>query len=147
MAHRGYWNTVGSAHNSIAALRKANKIKAYGSEFDVQMTKDHKIVVSHDDDINGIKIITANYSDVKHQRLPNGEKLPTLQEYLENGHACKDTKLILEIKPHPTEELENQCVDKVVSWALRSPLSLKTTKQRSTKTRTGPDFNPQDGKC
>lgn len=115
IAHRGYWNTVGSAQNSIAALRKANQIKAYGSEFDVQMTKDHKIVVNHDDDINGIKIITANYSDVKYQRLPNGEKLPTLQEYLENGRACKYTKLILEIKPHPTEELENQCVDKVVS--------------------------------
>jgi glycerophosphoryl diester phosphodiesterase len=30
IAHRGFWNTEGSAQNSIAALTKANEIKVYG---------------------------------------------------------------------------------------------------------------------
>ena len=35
IAHRGYWQTAGSAQNSIRALVKADSIGCYGSEFDV----------------------------------------------------------------------------------------------------------------
>ena len=45
IAHRGYWKCEGSAQNSIASLTKAAEAKVYGSEFDVQLTKDKEIVV------------------------------------------------------------------------------------------------------
>lgn len=35
IAHRGYWQTEGSAQNSIRALELADEIRVYGSEFDV----------------------------------------------------------------------------------------------------------------
>ena len=45
IAHRGYWKTAGSAQNSITALQKADSIHCYGSEFDVWLTKDNKLVI------------------------------------------------------------------------------------------------------
>ena len=47
IAHRGYWKTAGSAQNSITALQKADSIHCYGSEFDVWLTKDNKLVINH----------------------------------------------------------------------------------------------------
>ena len=53
IAHRGFWNTEGSAQNSLTSLRKAAEARLYGSEFDVQMTADSIIVVNHDNAIRG----------------------------------------------------------------------------------------------
>ncbi len=110
IAHRGYWNCEGSAQNSIASLRSSAKIGVYGSEFDVVMTKDGVLVVNHDDDINGIDIQSVNYTEVESQKVTNGEQLPTLAEYLEEGKKHPELKLILELKPHRTEEQEDQAV-------------------------------------
>ena len=52
VAHRGYWKTEGSAQNSIRALVKADSIGCWGSEFDVWMTADGKLVVCHDERID-----------------------------------------------------------------------------------------------
>ena len=82
IAHRGYWKTEGSAQNSISSLQNTFKIGVYGSEFDVHITRDGEVVVFHDDDIDGIKIENANYADIKDKRLKNGERIPTLNEYL-----------------------------------------------------------------
>ena len=51
IAHRGYWKTDGSAQNSIAALMKADAIKAYGSEVDIWLSSDGVPVVNHDADV------------------------------------------------------------------------------------------------
>ena len=48
IAHRGFWKTDGSAQNSVAALVKADSINCYGSEFDVWLTADNKLIVDHD---------------------------------------------------------------------------------------------------
>ncbi|MFR9524195.1 MAG: glycerophosphodiester phosphodiesterase family protein [Rikenellaceae bacterium] len=110
IAHRGYWNCEGSAQNSIASLRNSAKIGVYGSEFDVVMTKDGVLVVNHDDDINGIDIQGVDYAEIKKQKITNGEQLPTLAHYLKEGQKHPKLKLILEMKPHRTEEQEDQAV-------------------------------------
>ena len=56
IAHRGFWKTEGSAQNSIMALEKAAEAQLYGSEFDVLMTADGKVVVNHDSSIEGMVI-------------------------------------------------------------------------------------------
>ena len=59
VAHRGYWDAEGSAQNSIRALVKADSIDCYGSEFDVWMTADGKLVVNHDASFKGLTIEAA----------------------------------------------------------------------------------------
>ena len=44
--------------NSIVSLTKAAEAKVYGSEFDVQLTKDKEIVVNHDDSIQNLHFDT-----------------------------------------------------------------------------------------
>ena len=108
IAHRGYWKCEGSAQNSIASLTKAAEAKVYGSEFDVQLTKDKEIVVNHDDSIQGICIFDTPFAELKDLKLSNGEKLSTLDDYLVAGKKLTGTQLILEIKPHRTEEAESE---------------------------------------
>jgi len=98
IAHRGYWQTRGSAQNSIASLENAGRIKAYGSEFDVRMTKDSVLVIIHDEAVNGILVEEAPYAAIQDIVLSNGEKIPMLREYLEAGRHLETTKLIMEIK-------------------------------------------------
>ena len=44
IAHRGYWQTEGSAQNSIRSLERADEIGVYGAEFDVHYTADNVLV-------------------------------------------------------------------------------------------------------
>lgn len=79
----------------------------YGSEFDVQLTKDGIIVVNHDDTIGGYTIAETGYDTLKGLKLKNGEPLPTLEDYLKAGKQLPGIQLILEIKPHKTEAEED----------------------------------------
>lgn len=114
IAHRGYWKTEGSAQNSISSLKNTYKIGVYGSEFDVHITRDGVVVVFHDDDVDGIKIENAQYADLKNVRLKNGERIPTLREYLEAAKTLDGMKMILEVKEHILKSDEDRCVDEVL---------------------------------
>lgn len=114
IAHRGYWKTEGSAQNSLASLRKAAEIGCYGSEFDVLLTADGVAIVNHDPSIDGVDIETSDYSAFADVTLGNGEKLPTLREYLTEGAKYPELKLILEIKSASTPEHESRSVKVVM---------------------------------
>lgn len=121
VAHRGYWDCAGSAQNSITSLKLADKIGCYGSEFDVHLTKDGVIVVHHDQNVGKIDIQTSTYKALKKERLRNGEKIPTLEQYLDAGKDLS-CKLVLEIKKQKVQSHEDslvrQCVDMVKSKGL-----------------------------
>ncbi|MCM4166506.1 Glycerophosphodiester phosphodiesterase [Arenibacter antarcticus] len=102
IAHRGAWKMQEIPENSIAALKEAISLDCYGSEFDVHLTKDDIPVVNHDKDFLGIDIETSTYEELLAKQLPNGENIPTLKAYLEEGLKQKNTKLILEIKSAPS---------------------------------------------
>ena len=110
IAHRGYWKDAAGAQNSLASLREAARAGVYGSEFDVQLTKDSVAVVNHDDNIAGQVISETAYPQLQELRLKNGEMLPTLDAYLAAGKEQPGVQLILEIKPHKTEQEENTLV-------------------------------------
>ena len=110
IAHRGYWDGAAGAQNSLASLREAARAGVYGSEFDVQLTKDSVAVVNHDDDIAGQVISETVYPQLQELQLKNGEMLPTLDAYLAAGKEQPGVQLILEIKPHKTEQEENTLV-------------------------------------
>ena len=114
ICHRGYWDTDGSAQNSIRALIKADSINAWGSEFDVWMTADGTLVVNHDESFQGITIETAKWKQLKNLKLNNGEPLPTLEKMLKCGKKL-NTKLIVEMKPHSSKSHEHEAAKKIVN--------------------------------
>ena len=108
IAHRGYWKTEGSAQNSIRSLELANEINAFGSEFDVHLTSDDVLIVFHDKKIDSLHLQKTPYAELKDIALKNGEKIPTLEQYLDRAKSLKNSKLIFELKSHddPARELE-----------------------------------------
>ncbi len=127
VAHRGYWKTEGSAQNSIRALVKADSIKCWGSEFDVWMTKDGKLVVNHDAKINGMEVETSHSRDILSILLPNGEYLPSLESYLEQCKQHPEMEAVLELKPHKDKKHEEKAVKKVVKMVKKYGLTDRTT--------------------
>ncbi len=125
IAHRGFHATDGSARNSITSLKKAQKLGIFGSECDVNLTKDGEIIVAHggyhpdrqthkDKDIARVDIQKSNKEDVFAIKLENGETVPTLDQYLKQAKKDKKTKLIIEIKSHATPQRETEIVKAVV---------------------------------
>jgi len=121
IAHRGFWKTEGSAQNSIVALEKAAEAKVYGSEFDVQITLDGKLIVNHDSKFQGFVIAETPYKKLKKIRLSNGEEIPTLKKYLKKGKK-QDIQLILEIKSHKSKEVEDKMAADIVKMVKKMGL-------------------------
>lgn len=126
IAHRGYWQCNGSAQNSLTSLSEAWHAGCYGSEFDVWITADGVCVVNHDPTIEGIRIETACYDDLRKLTLSNGEPLPTLDDYLQRARICRGLRLVLEVKPHSSPERENLAVDRIVSLVEQAGLAGQT---------------------
>jgi len=126
IAHRGFWKTEGSAQNSITALIKADSINCYGSEFDVWMTADKKLVVNHDATFKGVNIQSASFEKVTALKLSNGENLPSLEDYFKAaGRTKKSTKLILELKAHKTPAQETEAVAGIVEMVRKYGLESR----------------------
>lgn len=100
VAHRGAWKQNNLPENSIAALHHAIDLNLPGSEFDIWRTADDSLVINHDAHYNKLLIEKTNYADLIQFQLSNGEKLPTLNEYISEGKRNnKHTLLVCEIKP------------------------------------------------
>ena len=107
IAHRGFFNNVDIPENSLSAFKKAVE-NNYGIELDVQMTKDGKLVVFHDESLKRIcgidkKLTDCNLDELLNYNLLNtNKKIPLLKDVLDVLN--KDTPLIVEIKP------EGECI-------------------------------------
>lgn len=113
VAHRGYWQCeMGqNATNSIASLKACQKYGFWGSEFDVNMTKDEVLLVFHDGKIDGQKICENPYSMFKDRTIENGETIPLLDDFLAVAEQSVKTKLVFEIKKASTTEHELRCTE------------------------------------
>lgn len=105
IAHRGLHKN-GAPENSLASLKNACELGCYGSETDVYITTDGKLVINHDSTIGGKTIEKSSYEDLKDIRLPNGESIPTLASFLDCVKKYNSTKLIIEFKNTSTTRLE-----------------------------------------
>ncbi|MBT2623345.1 MULTISPECIES: glycerophosphodiester phosphodiesterase family protein [Chryseobacterium] len=115
IAHRGYWQSQPpTTENSLKSLENAQKLKIYGAEFDVRMTKDGILVVNHDEHHAKMEISDTDFKELEKEKLSNGENFPTLKDYLKQGKKDKSLKLIVEIKPDKTKEKEDELVQKTV---------------------------------
>lgn len=117
IAHRGFWNceAAGFSENSIASLKAAQDAGLWGSECDIQLTADDVIMVNHDGKINGKRIRNHKFADFAEDLLPNGERRPTFDEYLDQCEKSKSTVLVVELKPQEDEAAEDLLVDKAIA--------------------------------
>lgn len=116
VAHRGFWKCEAAGHseNSIAALKAAQDNKCWGSECDVHITVDDIVIVNHNNDIKGKLIWDHKYSDFDSDLLPNGEKRPTIEQYLDQLAKSKSTVLVIEFKIQKSDEREDLLIEKTV---------------------------------
>ena len=127
IAHRGFWQTYGSAQNSLRSFQRAAEIGAYGSEFDVHMTADSILVVFHDNTTHEMKIQEVPYSWLQDIKLANGERIPLLREFLEAASQYpSDIKLIFELKSHATPELNQEAARRSVEMIREKKLVYRT---------------------
>ncbi|MRX68162.1 glycerophosphoryl diester phosphodiesterase [Flavobacterium resistens] len=94
VAHRGAWKKNKLPHNSIASLKEAIRLKCKGSEFDICISADDSLIVSHDPYYNNLLISTSKYSELATLKLSNGEILPTLRDYVKTTKSNTSTTLL-----------------------------------------------------
>lgn len=128
-AHRG---ASGSApENTMAAFRKAVKLGSHGIECDIQMSKDGKLVVCHDELVNRTTDGKGFIKDMAYEEIRKldagswfgkeyqGEHIPLLEELLElvqKSGICLNIELKNGIVQY--EGMEDQVVDMVKSYGL-----------------------------
>ena len=117
VAHRGFWKSEqgGMSENSIASLKAAQDAGLWGSECDIHLTADGVVIVNHNNDIAGKLIREHKFSDFAEDLLPNGERRPSIDEYLNQTAKCKTTKLVIEFKKQGSDEREDQLIDKTIA--------------------------------
>lgn len=118
IAHRGFHKSEGASKNSLNALKAAQEAGWWGSECDLQLTKDGEVLVihgpNHSDGKKKLNVNKSTKAEVQALLLSSGEVVPTLDEYLQQTLKNKNTKLIIEVKNQPTPALETEIVEKTV---------------------------------
>ncbi len=101
-AHRGYHHaSLHIPENSLAAFRRAVAF-GYGVEFDIQLTKDKRVVVFHDENLKRMCGVDRRLADCTYDQLSKltlsgtKEQIPLLEEVLET--VGKNVPILCEVK-------------------------------------------------
>ncbi len=101
-AHRGFHDNSGPApENSIPAFERAVH-KGYGIELDVQLSRDGKVVVFHDDDLKRVcgvdaRVCSKTYDELRELTICSSEeRIPLFEDVLRTVDG--KVPLIVEIK-------------------------------------------------
>ena len=121
VANGGYHKHASSgAKNTMSALKAAQKLKIYGSECDVNLTKDGEVLVVqsgwHPGRKSSPKADVQRSTAKKMLDIPyaNGEYISTLEDFLKRVAKKPTTKLILDLKSQATVQRETELVEKVL---------------------------------
>lgn len=138
IAHRG---ASGDYHeNTIEAFIEAINVGADAIELDVRKTKDNKIIISHDDNIDGIKLDSLDYNEILEVSSSKGFIVPTLEEVLK---LCQGKILLdIELKEEGYEEEVISLIKKYLEYNeffIRSFIDrqVRIVKKIDSKIKTG----------
>lgn len=122
IANGGYHKAGSSGEmNTMSALKAAQKLKIYGSECDVNLTKDNEVlIVRSGPHPNGKAKPRADVQRSTIERMlnvpyANGEYICSLEEFLERVAKKPGTKLILDLKNQATPQRETMLIEKVLT--------------------------------
>ena len=153
LAHAGA--SLLAPENTLPALKEAKEIGADGFETDVRMTKDHQLVLHHDDSIGHESNGEGLISEMTLEELQTydfgswfspeyeGEKILTLEECLEAAKELDFERINLELKPvivNPDAGLEDVQADEGING-----FAAKDSSQAEIDSGNGEDAG--DGSC
>lgn len=98
VAHRGAWKKQEVSQNSMKSLKKAIEIGCQASEFDVWLSSDNIVILSHDPSIGGNKVEETSAEELFKIPLKDGDSLPSLEQYINCIKQQNKTRLVLEVK-------------------------------------------------
>lgn len=143
IAHRGYSSQA--PENTLAAFRLAVEFNAPGIECDVRRTKDGKLVIFHDDNMNRLardekgQPVKGNVENFDLATLKKydfglwkgvqfkGETIPTLDEYLDLLKGSK-SQAVIELK---CNGIEKDVIDAVRSRKMKDAVLILSFDQAS----------------
>ena len=134
ITHRGYFDNINIPENSIEAFKKSIAYQ-YCIECDVVMSKDHEVIVFHDNDLNRMANLDLKVSELSSQELRKVNLLnteltiPTLDEILYSINA--KTPLMIEIKKGSHPKIEERIIEIIRSYD--GPICLKAFEIDSIK--------------
>lgn len=115
LAHRGFCSEGDkfvTDENSLDALKRFQESGMDGCEFDVHLTSDGELVIHHDNKIApGLTCQGNTLEEIRAHKLPFGNQIPTLREWLEQAKKTPELLQLLEIKGHPGNK-ENEVISK-----------------------------------
>jgi len=100
IAHRGASSLA--RENTIESFQKAIEIGVDMIEFDVRRTRDHALIVYHDEFMEGKPVKELTYDEISKMGSKKGFFIPTFEEVLK--HASGKIKLDVEIKEEGYEK-------------------------------------------
>lgn len=108
IAHRGFVKKA--VENSLEGIKASKEAGADLVEMDVLMTKDHKLVVMHDYNLNRLAGLDKKVADMTYDEvvgLPltqdgHQAKLPSFEEFVQVAKE-NNIRLLVELKPHGSE--------------------------------------------
>lgn len=98
VAHRGAWKQKGVLQNSLRSFQNAVELRCQGSELDVWLTADNKVILSHDPHLYGMEIENSTSLQLFQQTIHEKDPVSSLQELLLAAKAQNTTHPIIEIK-------------------------------------------------
>jgi glycerophosphoryl diester phosphodiesterase len=112
ITHRGLYNNKREIPENSLEAAKQSIMCGFGMEFDIQLSRDNKVIVFHDDDLwrmTGIdkKVNELTYRELTDISLLNTKQtLPTLEQFLEIADG--KVPLIIELKKQKSRNTRNE---------------------------------------
>lgn len=113
-AHRG--SSINFTENTIEAFENAISESKYNFiEFDVQYTKDKKMIVFHDASLIRMNLPLRNIADLTLKEMGDIERyhIPTYEEVMDV--IGNNTKIIIELKSQGDADVDKEMVDEVIA--------------------------------
>jgi len=143
VGHRGA--SAYEPENTLRSFGKALELGVDAIEFDVRRTRDGRITVIHDADVerttNGKGLVShLSIEDIKKLTTQKGETLPTLEEALD--FLDRKTKILIELKEKGLEEsvleeIRRRGLEKNVILISFHEEALKKVRELSSEVETG----------
>lgn len=98
IAHRGVWKRPHVLQNSVRSFEHAVELGCEGSEMDVWLTADNKVILSHDPHIYNFEIEKSTSLQLFAGTIHEQDPIPSLQELLQVAGKQNITHPVIEIK-------------------------------------------------
>ena len=121
-AHRGYSSKY--PENTLLSFSKAIEVNSNEIELDVRLTKDNKVVVLHDSNLNRVGnvnkyVSNIKYEDLKKIKVGDNETVPLFEDVLKLIQD-KDIKVNIELKSiEKNEQLVQSTIDLINKYNLK----------------------------